>query len=156
MSLDGRSIKRLQGVHSDLARVISRAAELAAGYPWYSEFIVTEGLRTVERQAELVAAGASKTMASRHITGHAVDLAAKVGGEVRWDGPLYLKLAEIVSAASKAEAVPIVWGGAWIRLEPGQDLGAEQALYAERKRKEGKRPLIDGPHFELDRQAYPA
>lgn len=78
-------------MHIDLRRVIYRAAEITQ-----IDFIVTEGVRELARQKVLVAAGASKTLLSRHITGHAVDLAAKVGGEIRWDWPLYHLLAAAV------------------------------------------------------------
>ena len=121
--LDERSKKRLAGVHPDLVRVITRAASDA-------NFIVTEGLRTKERQAELVAAGASKTMNSRHLTGHAVDLAVRVGNEIRWDWPLYAQLATVVKTAAVHENVSITWGGDW-------------------------RSFKDGPHFELSRKDYP-
>lgn len=122
--LTPRDMQRLAGVHPDLVRVISRAREAA-------DFIVTEGLRTTERQRQLVAAGASQTMASRHLTGHAVDLAALVGGVVRWDWPLYDRLALAVKRAAAEEEVAIVWGGDWPKFR-------------------------DGPHFELEWRRYPA
>lgn len=115
----------MAGVHQDLVRVIMRAAALSA-----VDFRITEGLRTLERQKDLVAAGASRTMKSRHLTGHAVDVAAEVGGKVRWDWPLYHKIAAAVKAAANELGVPIVWGGDW-------------------------KTFKDGPHFELDRAAYP-
>ena len=122
--LTPRDMQRLSGVHPDLVRVISRARAS-------ENFIVTEGLRSTERQRQLVAAGASQTMASRHLTGHAVDLAALVGGVVRWDWPLYDRLAQAVKKAAAEEEVAIVWGGDWPKFR-------------------------DGPHFELDRGRYPA
>ena len=122
--LTPRDMQRLSGVHPDLVRVISRARASA-------DFVVTEGLRSTERQRQLVAAGASQTMASRHLTGHAVDLAALVGGVVRWDWPLYDRLAQAVKKAAAEEEVAIVWGGDWPKFR-------------------------DGPHFELDRGRYPA
>lgn len=93
--------------------------------------MVTEGVRTEARQRALVSAGASRTMNSRHRTGHAVDLAAIVGDQVRWDWPLYNKLAAAMKAAAAELKVPIIWGGDW-------------------------KTLKDGPHFELAREAYPA
>jgi len=127
-----RDRERLVGVHPGLARVVERAR---AAVP----FIVTEGLRTPERQAALVKAGASRTLKSRHLTGHAVDLAywlddgdgSPETGEIRWDWPLYGQIAAAMKAAATVEAVNIVWGGDW-------------------------RSFRDGPHFELDRKAYPA
>ncbi len=121
MPLDDRSLVRLKGVHPDLVRVVKRAAKLAE-----VDFIVTEGLRTVKRQQELVFAGASKTLNSRHLTGHAVDLAAKVGTEIRWDWPLYHKIADAMKKAATIEGVDITWGGSW-------------------------KTFRDGPHFELTR-----
>ena len=125
MKLSESSLKKIDGVHPDLQRVVYRAAEIAA-----IDFIITEGLRTVERQKKLVASGASKTMNSRHITGHAVDLAALVDGEVRWDWPLYHKLAEAMKEAARIEGVPIEWGGDW-------------------------KTFKDGPHFQLPASKYP-
>jgi len=124
VSLNARSRERLKGVHPDLVAVIERAAQLGPA------FIVTEGMRTAERQRQLVAAGASRTMNSRHLTGHAVDLAALVDGKVRWDWPLYHKLAASVKQAAAERNVAIVWGGDW-------------------------KTFPDGPHFELARAAYP-
>ena len=77
MKLTQRSLKRLEGVHPDLARIVKRAAEIT-GQP----FQITEGLRSKSRQRELVRRGASKTMRSRHLTGHAVDVVAMIGGRI--------------------------------------------------------------------------
>ena len=123
--LGSRSRARLNGVHPDLVRVV----ELALTYSPH-DFTITEGLRTVARQRELKAAGASQTMNSRHITGHAIDFAVLVGGKVRWDWPLYGQVAEAFKRAAKELNVPIIWGGDW-------------------------RSLRDGPHIELQRQKYP-
>lgn len=124
MTLDDRSLKRLEGVHPDLIKVIQKAAEITT-----VDFIVTEGLRSLERQKKLLAAGASQTLKSRHLTGHAVDLAVKVDGEVRWDWPLYDKLAVIVKEAAEQVEVPLEWGGDW--------------------------KWRDGPHYQLPWKDYP-
>jgi len=123
--LGARSLARLEGVHPDLVRIVKKAAALSD-----LDFTVLEGLRSVERQKQLVSQGASKTMNSRHITGHAVDLAPMIAGEVRWDWPLYHKLAKIVKAAAADEKVPLQWGGDW-------------------------RAFKDGPHWELPWAFYP-
>ena len=122
--LTDRDRQRLAGVHPDLVRVIE-AARLR------SPFIITEGLRTAARQRELMAAGATRTLNSRHLTGHAVDVAVLVAGEVRWDWPLYVRLSEVVKGVAAAEGVPITWGGDW-------------------------RGFRDGPHYELPWERYPA
>lgn len=126
MELNVRSLSRLDGVHEDLVAVVHRAAELSP-----VDFIVTEGLRTIERQKQLVAKGASRTMKSRHLTGHGVDLAAVLDGEVRWDWPLYTKLADAMKTAADELQIPIEWGGDW-------------------------RSFRDGPHFQLPFDDYPA
>jgi len=120
-----RSRARLTGVHPDLVRVV----HLALTYSPH-DFTITEGLRSVARQRELKAAGASQTMNSRHITGHAIDFAVLVGGKVRWDWPLYGQVAAAFKRAAKELGVPIIWGGDW-------------------------KSLRDGPHVELDRKRYP-
>lgn len=124
-ALSTRSRRRLAGVHPDLVKVVERAIQLTT-----IDFAVAEGLRTPARQKELVAAGASETLNSRHLTGHAVDVAALVNGSIRWDWPLYSKIADAMKSAAKELSVPIVWGGDW-------------------------RTFKDGPHFELDRKRYP-
>ena len=124
-TFSARSLQALQGVHPDIVRVIHKALALSP-----VDFAVVEGLRTVERQKELVAAGASKTMKSRHLTGHAVDIAPVVGGEIRWDWPLFRKLAPAVKQAAAELNVPIEWGGDW-------------------------RTFKDGPHWQLPWGAYP-
>lgn len=121
-----RSLKNLQGIHPDLRRVMDRALQESP-----LDFVVIEGLRTRERQKQLVAEGASKTMNSRHLTGHAVDI-VPIGpnGKAAFDWPLYHKLGPAVEAAAKKEGVDITWGGRWSKFR-------------------------DGPHFEPDRKAYP-
>jgi len=139
--LSKRSLDKLTGVHPDLVAVVQRAISRSE-----VDFTVVEGLRDVERQRKLVKAGASKTMDSRHITGHAVDLAAWVGGQVRWDWPLYLKIAEAMRQASIELNTPIRWGGTWGTLSTLQTPITNAMLHKE---------FPDGPHFELPRAKYP-
>ena len=112
--LSQRSLTRLECVHPDLIRVVKRAIELSE-----VDFMVTEGVRTYERQKELVAAGASRTMKSKHLVGRAVDVAALVGGKVRWDWPLYKKIAEAFKAAAIETGIVITWGGDWVSFKDG-------------------------------------
>ena len=139
--LGQRSLTRLEGVHPDLVRVVKTAAALSD-----LDFTVLEGLRTVERQKHLVNQGASRTMNSRHITGHAVDLGALIDGSVRWDWGLYLKLGEVMRAASLAEKIPIRWGGTWKLLSAIEGPITSKIL---------SRSFPDGPHFEIDPKKYP-
>jgi peptidoglycan L-alanyl-D-glutamate endopeptidase CwlK len=150
--LSARSLKRLEGIHDHLARVVHRAITVSA-----VDFAVLEGLRTTERQAELVAAGASQTMDSRHLTGHAVDLGAIVGTEVRWDWALYYTIARAMQEAAEEQETRITWGGCWDRdLTALGDPENGSLAYAGRMRSRGKKPFMDGPHYQLDRTEYPA
>lgn len=117
--LGSKSLKNLVGVDERLVRVVKHAIEITT-----VDFSVIEGLRTKKRQAELFAAGASKTMNSRHLTGHAVDLAPYVNGRIRWDWPLFYPIADAMKQAAQELCVPIKWGGDWVNFK-------------------------DGPHFEL-------
>jgi peptidoglycan LD-endopeptidase CwlK len=125
MQLNEHSLEKLEGVHADLVRVVARAAELTE-----VDFIVTEGLRSMKRQRELVAAGASKTLKSRHLSGHAIDFAPVVNGEVTWKWPPFFIIADAFKRAARELGVAIAWGGDWVRFK-------------------------DGPHIELDRKFYP-
>lgn len=124
--LGARSLLRLRGVHPDLVRVVKHAIKITD-----VDFTVLEGLRTIERQRQLVNSGASKTMRSRHLTGHAVDLAPMLGGKVSWDWPLYHRLSGFVFEAAKREGIEIEWGGHW-------------------------KTFVDGPHWQLPWAGYPA
>ena len=149
-ALSARSELRLAGVHPDLVRVVQN---LAAGG---ALFRVEEGLRTVERQRQLVASGASQTMASRHITGHAVDLLPLVDGQPTFDWKYYYPLADAFRVATIAEKVPVIWGGAWGLLMSDYTTAlAGQDRYKARMKTLGVRPFLDGPHFELARAFYP-
>ena len=121
-----RSLSNLKGIHPDLRRVMDRALQDSP-----LDFVVIEGLRTLERQKQLVASGASRTMNSRHLTGHAVDLMPIGPNGPSFDWPLYDRLGPAVKEAAEKEGVPLDWGGDW-------------------------KTFRDGPHFELDRAMYPA
>lgn len=151
-NLSRRSEERLAGVHNDLGRVVRLAIRKTS-----VDFGVLEGLRSATRQKQLVAQGKSKTLDGRHITGHAVDLGAYVGGQVSWDWEHYYKIAEAVRDAAVELKVPVVWGGVWDkRLNLLHDTRQAVADYVQSRKVLGKTAFIDGPHFELDRKAYPA
>lgn len=146
-SFGRRSRARLAGVHPDLVRLAEEAIATSG-----TDFAITEGLRTIERQRELFAAGASKTMNSRHLTGHAIDVVALVGNEARWEFELYRRIAAHFSMASMRLGIPIEWGACWCPIDGDEDhLDALVAAYVRRCKTAGSRPLIDGPHFQLPR-----
>lgn len=123
--LSKKSMQKLEGVHPDLVKVVVRAIQLTE-----VDFAVIEGLRSLDRQVQLVNEGASKTLNSRHLTGHAVDLMAWVDGRGSWDWPHYRKIAQAMKEAAEEQGVELVWGGDWKKFP-------------------------DGPHFQLDWTAYP-
>lgn len=134
MQLSKSDEAHLKKLHPHLARVIRRAA--ADWKDKNKEFFITCSLRTLEEQKKLKASGASKTLRSRHLPGktnklsHAVDMAIKLDGKVRWDWPLFDDLAKKIKAAARAEKVPLEWGGDWTNFK-------------------------DGPHFQLPWDKYP-
>lgn len=134
MQLSPRDESHLKKVHPDLARVVRRTAS-----DWKDKnknFFITCSMRTLEEQKKLKEAGASKTLRSRHLPGkktglsHAVDLAVRMGKDIKWDWPLYLELAKAMKTAAKKEKVPLEWGGDWVSFR-------------------------DGPHFQLPWAEYP-
>lgn len=122
-----RSLNSLRGIHPDLRRVFDRALHESP-----LDFIAIEGLRTERRQLELVASGASQTMNSRHLTGHAVDI-LPIGpdGKAAFAWPLYDRVAPVILSIAREEGVDLEWGGHWQTFK-------------------------DGPHFQLSHAAYPA
>lgn len=145
--LSKRSRTNLVGVQPQLVAVVERAIQLTT-----VDFAVTEGLRTEAKQRELVAKGASQTMNSKHLTGHAVDLVAFIGGRISWELNLYDEIADAMRLAALGKNTGIRWGAAWnipdIRHWSGT---MEEAIhhYIDARRKLGQRPFIDAPHFEL-------
>lgn len=121
-----RSENNLKGVNPDLVKIVRRALQLSP-----VDFGITEGLRTVERQRQLVATGKSQTMNSRHITGHAVDVFAYPTSAGSWEWKYYEQIATAFKQAAKELNIPVEWGGNW-------------------------KTLKDGPHFQLPHAKYPA
>ena len=121
------SERKLAGVHPALQQVVLHALERPP-----VPFIVFEGVRSAKRQAELFAAGASRTLNSRHLTGHAVDLVPLVGGKPVWAWKPMLLLAPHIKAIAKEHNVVLDWGG--------------DSWYF--------RNFPDGAHWELSRRIY--
>lgn len=120
--LGNRSLQNLSGVHPDLVAVVKRAIEISE-----QDFTVLEGIRNINRQRELVKTGKSTTMNSRHLTGHAVDLAP---WPISWDWEYFYPIADAMKAAAEELDVNLEWGGDW-------------------------KSFPDGPHFQLSRKTYP-
>lgn len=149
--LSTTSKQRLVDLHPHLIKVVNKACEIHNG-----DFMVVEGRRTLERQKELLKSGASQTLKSRHITGHAIDIAPLIDGKISWDLKNYYPIAKTFWLASQATGVPIRWGGCWQELN-GSFTGPEEAVqaYAKLRKSQGRKAFIDAPHFELPERLYP-
>lgn len=116
--LSQRSLDALKGVHPNMVRVVKRAIQITQ-----QDFLVTEGVRTPERQRQLYAQGRTApgpkvtwTLQSNHFVqksgyGHAVDL---VPFPVDWnDRRKFHVIASAMKQAALAEGVKLAWGGDW-------------------------------------------
>lgn len=146
--LSQRSLDKLQGVDPRLVSVVKRAIEITT-----VDFGVTEGLRTPEKQLEYYNRGASQiAVGGTHVEGKAVDLMAYWEGKGSWDLSLYDNIADAMKQAAIELGVPVRWGAAWHINDIRTWNGTMQAAmddYCEFRRKQGRKPFIDGPHFEI-------
>jgi hypothetical protein len=116
------SRQKLSGVNPVLVAVVERAIAISE-----QDFSVIEGVRNIERQRQLVATGKSTTMNSRHLTGHAVDLAP---WPISWEWEGFYPIADAMKQTAEELGVDLEWGGDW-------------------------KSFPDGPHFQLSRKTYP-
>lgn len=135
--LSEKSLRRLEGVHPDLVKVVKRAIEITP-----VDFRVIEGLRTKARQEYLLAAGKTRTRNSYHLTGHAVDIAPVVDGQVSWDWEYFYPMAEAMRSAAKELNVRVKWGASWKYLDE---------LPTKLDKSIRSKEFPDGPHFQIDR-----
>tara|TARA_Y100000114_G_C11746412_1_gene321856 strand:- start:820 stop:1287 length:468 start_codon:yes stop_codon:yes gene_type:complete len=150
--LSQKSLDKLNGVHPDLVKTVERAIELTD-----TDFGVIYGVRDLETQKRLFSTGKSQTMASKHLIqddgySHAVDLMAYDGSNPSWDIVDYDNIANAMKKASEEVGSSIKWGASWhIDNICDFDGSMEEAMneYIDLRRSQGRRPFIDGPHFEL-------
>ena len=145
--LSTRSQERLMGVEPELKQVLYDAIKVTK-----IDFGVIEGLRTEEKQKQLVESGASQTMKSKHLEGRAVDLMAYIGGRGSWELNVYDEIADAMKEAAVKVDVAVRWGAAWTVTDIREWEGTmEDAMnsYIDTRRSQGRRPFIDAPHFEL-------
>ena len=151
--LSSKSLGKLEGVKHLLVDNVKRAIELTK-----VDFGVIYGVRSLETQKKLYESGRSQTMKSKHLiqpdgTSHAVDLMAYDGNEPSWEIVMYDDIADAMKAAAKETGAVIRWGAAWnIDSITDWDRPMEDAMnnYIDVRRSQGRRPFIDGPHFELN------
>ena len=135
------------GVEPELKEVVYDAIKVTK-----IDFGVIEGLRTEEKQKQLVESGASQTMKSKHLDGRAVDLMAYIGGRGSWELSVYDEIADAMKEAAIKVDVAVRWGAAWTVTDIREWEGTmEEAMnsYIDTRRGQGRRPFIDAPHFEL-------
>lgn len=145
--LSQRSKRELADVHTHLKVIVVEAIKVTP-----VDFMVFEGHRSLKRQREYVAKGVSRTMKSRHLTGHAVDLVPIVDGQPRWDMGACFKVADAVRWIAQREEIPVKWGGCWdMLLNDTITRDCEEMAFGYMKRQLafGRKPFLDGPHFEL-------
>ena len=145
--LSQKSLGRLDGVKEGLHSVVCKAIKVSK-----VDFGVICGMRTHEEQKALYDKGASQTMNSKHLTGDAVDLMAYLNGRASWEISFYDDIADAMKEAAIQEGVSIKWGAAWSIGDIREWEGTmEDAMnhYVDERRRQNRRPFIDGPHFEL-------
>lgn len=99
-----RSEKRLKGVDIKLQHILRRLIKIM-------DVTIIEGVRSQERQDELVKKGASKTKYSKHITGKAVDLAPY---PIDWeDRERFHYMGGMFRGIGHQLGVKVRWGGDW-------------------------------------------
>ena len=152
--LSGRSLNKLEGVHPTMVDTVKRAIELSK-----VDFGVIYGVRSLAEQKKLYEAKRSQTMKSKHLVqedgySHAVDLMAYDGSDPSWDIVMYDDIADAMKEASIETGAKICWGAAWHINDISEWSGTmEQAMnaYVDLRRSSGRRPFIDGPHFQLSK-----
>lgn len=137
-------MSKLDGVNQKLVAVVEQAHKESK-----VAFRVTEGLRTIDRQKQLLKEGKTKTMNSKHLAGTAVDIVAMIDNHASWSIHLYVEIAKVFAKVSKELETPIRWGGCWTIITPEMDLGKEMDRYVSQCRAAGRKPLVDAVHFEL-------
>ena len=152
--LSGRSLNKLEGVHPVLVDTVKRAIEVSS-----VDFGVIYGVRSLAEQKKLYEAKRSQTMKSKHLVqedgySHAVDLMAYDGSDPSWDIVMYDDIADAMKEAAIETGAKICWGAAWHINDISEWSGTmEQAMnaYVDLRRSSGRRPFIDGPHFQLSK-----
>ena len=152
--LSGRSLNELEGVHPTMVDTVKRAIELSK-----VDFGVIYGVRSLAEQKRLYEAKRSQTMKSKHLVqedgySHAVDLMAYDGSDPSWDIVMYDDIADAMKQAAIETEAKICWGASWHIDDIAKwDGTMEQAMnaYVDLRRSSGRRPFIDGPHFQLSK-----
>ena len=99
-----RSRERLKGVDARLVNVLNELIKMM-------DVTIIEGLRSAERQKELLAKGATKVKYSKHMEGKAVDLAPYPIDWENRDGFYYM--GGMIRGIAKQMGIKVRVGGDW-------------------------------------------
>ena len=117
-----RSKARLKRVKPELVNVLNELVKIM-------DVTIIEGLRTEERQKQLVASGASKTKFSKHLEGKAVDLAPY---PIDWeDRDRFHYMGGMIRGIAKQLNVNVRWGGDWDSDGETKDNGFDDLVHVE-------------------------
>lgn len=119
-----------------------------------TDFGISETVRTVKRQEQLVKAGKSKTMKSKHLVGMAVDVVpwSPEIEDYTFEKEYFFSIAEAFRMAAANYDVKLRWGGAWhcySITEYDKSMESLHEEYIQLRKSEGKKPFVDMPHFEI-------
>ena len=133
-----RSRQRLKGVDARLVNVLNEVCK-------YYDITVIEGLRSQERQNELVAQGKSKTKFGKHVQGKAVDIAPYSRSGIDWNNrDDWHYLGGFVLGIATQMGVNVRWGGDW--SSPSLD---KDVMSGKEQRTTKDNGFDDLVHFEL-------
>ena len=99
-----KSKERLKGVDARLVSVLNELIKIM-------DVTIIEGVRSSERQEELLKQGLSKVKYSKHIEGKAVDLAPY---PIDWDDlERFYYMGGMIRGIGKELGINVRWGGDW-------------------------------------------
>ena len=129
--LSAASLKKLEGVHPDLQALTKRAIELTR-----IDFGVSEGVRTYDRQCQLVKEGASNTLHSKHLlqieasgSGHAIDIFAFLNNKVTWANKYYGPVLQAFMTAAIELETQVVFGHLWQDFQDSVHIELNEKYY---------------------------
>ena len=117
-----RSKERLKGVDHRLIKVLDELIKIM-------DVTIIEGLRSEERQKELLEKGATKVKYSRHMEGKAVDLAPYPIDWENRDGFHYM--GGMIRGIAHQLGLKIRWGGDWNSDGDVKDNGFDDLVHIE-------------------------
>jgi len=116
------SKKRLEGVDTKLVNVLNELIKIM-------DVTIIEGLRTQERQEQLLKKGATKVKYSKHMEGKAVDLSPY---PIDWDNrDGFHYMGGMIRGIAKQLGVKVRWGGDWDSDGDIKDNGFDDLVHVE-------------------------